>query len=158
MPAPDLDTLYKFEDNIETAVVTVLTALSVTCKKQREDVTRVTPMVSVQVAMGEARPDHGYQSPADNQWRYDMFRGAIRLELVTNRNDNNSQHPTLRATIRKAFSKDGAFDASNLPYYTVWNLRPTGTSPEVETEDRHDVSTMDYEFELWIKPDAWPSS
>lgn len=158
MPAADIPTIYKFEDNIETAVVAILAALTspITAKKQRSDDTRSTPFSSVQFTTGEANPGHEYACP-DGKDRDVNYSGALSITIYTDRNRNASSHVTLVSQIRAAFSHRDLFTTTNLPYYRIWNIRPTGTSLGVTEDDKIDVTTLSWEVGFEILTTAWPA-
>ena len=157
MPAADIPTIYKFEDNIETAVVLILAALSpaITAKKQRSDDTRATPFSSVQFQTGEANPDHEYTCP-DGKVRDVNYSGTLAISIVTDRNRNASSHVTLVSQVRAAFSHRDLFTSSNLPYYKLWNIRPTGTSFGITEDDKQDITTLTWDVGFEILTTAWP--
>jgi hypothetical protein len=157
MSAPDLQTLFHFEDAIENCLASILTAGGLTVHKQQSTDQLATPFVALQFTPGRATQRlKCFTSTAP---RYDAWEGSLRVEIVTERKKNGANHAVIRATIRNLFyDAQAQITTDNLPWHAVTKFYETSTSPTVSHEDNFDVSSMTWAMEFQIRSTAWPIS
>ena len=154
MPAPDLETIYDFEGNIEPGLVTLLTALSLSAYTQREVSQIVTPYVMVQLAVG-ASTEHYAAFAGD--YRPDVWNSTLQIQVVTSRANTNLSHTAYRAKVRKALAVDADYkNSTTFPYHEIFSVLESGTTPSILTEDNLDVSSLAYSLKFGIRSGAWP--
>jgi hypothetical protein len=171
MPAPDFQTLYDFEDQIETAVAAVLTSvltpiltpLSLTCPifVSRDIDTKETPRVEVEFATGASLDQRGAFGQANPKQIPTSFTGVLTVGIVTTRPlDSMSQaHGQIRGAVRYALSAGAKlFNTGNLPYLQILDLLPSSTAPNLQQNKEQDVTVLQYAMKFAISNDAWPSS
>lgn len=157
MPAASIQALYDFEAEIETAIKTACTAASVTAVIQRETGDVATPYVAIQFVQGAGM---GHLHKHDSVWREDKWEGEVQITIRTERSQNNATHATYRKAIRKVMSEwQVATTGINalLTYLRLLDCKTAGNSPEINTEENIDESTMRYSTPFEIKSSAWPA-
>lgn len=157
MPAPDLQTLYKVEDAIETAWQTVLQAESIPAFKTRDDDVLTLPRVDVAVTLGGATGHRGQRAPG--QFALDAWSGQVTLQVKTKRvSDQPDTHADWVAEIRLAAQYfEDRFGAAVLPYHALSMIQESGTERSVGDDDETDISTVAFDFIVSIRSNAWPS-
>lgn len=155
MPSSDFQTLYQFEDAIESAVKTLFTNNSITAYRQRDNNTRVTPAVDIQFSTGAATEHLGYT--CDGKLRPDTWNGSLQIRIVTTRSKNDASHSTLRGKIRNLlYSFEDNLTRTLLPHHSIARVMETGTTPQIEADEDHDISSISFNLVFAIRPDAWP--
>lgn len=157
MPAPKFSTCYQFEDAIEAAVKSAFNSSILNCYAQKDDDTVGTPRTHVQFTTGSAL-DHWSALLSDGSTRQDMFNGTLQVGIVTNRQDDTADsHSATRGTVRDIlYNFQTTLTESLLPYHKIVRVVETGTTPEVSSEDDHDISTISFQLTFQIRPSAWP--
>ena len=153
MPAPDHGTILQFEDAIETAVVTVLTANGMTAMRQRGSTSLATPRVEVRLMVGAAEEHYG--RGAGNEPFLDFWHGTIQLAIVTNRSRNDASHMTYRGKCRYAMQGLTALNSA-LDYLAFSRVLESGTSPEIHADENHDATVVSFAVDFCVRADAWP--
>lgn len=160
MAAQNLKQLLDFETQFETALAGIVEdeleiAASVIHLTLDQD-EMATPRVEITVEINEAQDQPTLRStPAVLD--YSRYSGTVTMVVVSDATIIGSQttHREYRAKLRAAMLISRVdFNAVNLPYYEVVYLRPTGTN--YETDGMHAMSTLTFEMNFVIKPDAWP--
>ena len=154
MAAPDLDTLFDFETQIETAIDTVLTTAGLTATKQRDTSDLASPFVAVQFVQGETLGNLYIHT--DSVKREDRWNGEIILTITTQRQKNNSSHATYRKAIRKEFANWQNQINAQLTYLILLDCKTMGSTPEIAVDENHDQSVMRYGTPFAIRSSAWP--
>ena len=157
MPAPDLQTLYKVEDAIETAWQTVLQAENIQAFKTREDDVLTLPRVDVTVTLGGVTGHRGQRSPG--QFALDAWTGQVTLQVKTKRvSAQPDTHADWVAEIRLAAQYfEDRFGAAVLPHHALSMIQESGTERSVGEDDETDISTVAFDFIVSIRSNAWPS-
>jgi uncharacterized protein (UPF0248 family) len=157
MPAPKFSTVYQFEDAIESAVKSSFNLSNLNCFAQRDGDTVGTPRTFVQFTSGAAS-DHLSKLLSDGSVRQDMFRGTLQIGIVTNRkNDTANDHSDIRGTVREILNNfQITITEALLPYHKILRVSETGSTPQVSTEDDHDISQITFDITFIIRPEAWP--
>lgn len=140
-----VENLYQFEDQLESAIATVLNAGGVTSYVQRQDVELATPFVAVQCRIGEVQ---GYQAFSELVVRPVAWRFAISLKITTNRHIDilDPHHISWRAKIRHLmYGYQTSFLSSILPYHEIGEMTETGTSASVIPDMDFDVSEIAFQ-------------
>jgi len=160
MAAPDLETLYKFEYNFESAAVTFLnTATGITVNRTVVEDDLQTPRIEVRLDMGDANDPpvtrDGGASPTTIDYRsYNASFSAI--VITDNAVGQTADHGTYRAQIRVALMRSAAnWDSTTLPYYDVKYLKSTGDN--YTTDGDFNVTEMGFSIIFGIRSDAWPA-
>jgi len=166
MPAPDLDTLFDFENQLEENFRRVFVANEIkafTRLNAPADFQRDTPRVEIKVKLGAA-VGHRVALCPDGEERRDMFQFQIGIMLVTipgNTEANNVIHSRYRARVRSLASviaQRSWADTVNWPYHAISEpLADGSTEPITKTEDGFEYSTMIYSGVFAIRRDAWPN-
>lgn len=154
MQATDILDLYKYEDAIETAVKTLLSANEITASRQRDAATLATPRAEVQFTTGSGI-EHYHNFPGANP-RPDTFSGSLSVGIVTDRTKNDADHTTIRAKVRNLIYDFRDSINVLLSYHAILRVLESGTSPLVTAEDNQDVSTVNFTVDFCIRTDAWP--
>ena len=160
MAAPDLESLYKFESEFEIAAVAFLnTATGITVNRTIQTTDLETPRIEVRFELGAAQDPPtmrgGGASPTAIDYRaYDaMFSADILTDNAVGRAAN---HFVYRATVRVAMMRSADnWKASNLPYYDLKYLRPSGEN--YSTDGDFNLTEMSWELIFEIRDDAWPA-
>lgn len=157
MPAPDLQTLYKIEDAIETAWQAVLQAESIPAFKTRDDDLLTLPRVDVAVALGGATGHRGLRAPG--QFALDAWAGQVTLTVKTKRvSDQPDTHADWVAEIRLAAQYfEDRFGSDVLPYHALSMIQESGTERSIGDDDETDISNVTFDFIVSIRSNAWPS-
>lgn len=154
MPAQNHATILQFEDAIETAVVTVLAANSMTAVRQRGSTSLATPRVEVRLIVGAAEEHYGTDTHGERF--IDFWHGTIQLAIVTNRSRNDASHTTYRGKCRAAMQGLTALNAA-MSYLAFNRILESGTSPEIQPDENHDASVVSFAVDFCIRSDAWPA-
>lgn len=165
MQAPDYDTLFRQEEQIENAVKTILTAEGLDAYTQRDIrydangniVSLPTPRVDVQLALGPVYDLHMSPDRAGNLW-YDAWTATLTCAIVTKRTKNNDQHGLMRAQIRRLMQcAAGKLTEAVLPHHKLSKIVEHGTAPTVKTQDDCDDSAVTFSCIVAVRGDAWPA-
>ncbi|MBM3758410.1 MAG: hypothetical protein FJW38_31110 [Acidobacteria bacterium] len=154
MPAPNVAELYKYEESLEAAFVTILSAASVTAVKQRNSATVAAPYVAIQLQAGTAT---GRMKYYNSKPLYDAWSATLQTTIVTERLQNDASHSTFRAKVRELlYDAQAQITTDNLPYHAVTKFFEGSSSPQVEEENNHDVTVIQWVMEFQIRSTAWP--
>lgn len=161
MPATSFDDLYNFEDAFEAAAKGLLVAASVlptgSIFVQQDTSDIVTPSISLQFSVLGAI-ERFHLRASDGQPFIAAWRGSLMADVLTDRSVNRSSHSLLRAKIRRVFSQITLWNASELlPWFTPFKVLEAGSAPTTRAEDL-DVSSISFDIEFAIRPDAFPAS
>lgn len=155
MPAPDLQTLYRPEEAVETAVKTVLnTATGITWNRQRSTNSNDTPRGEILIE-GLAVTGHRHIHAA--AFNYDEWAGSLRLRIVTRRDENTGQHDTILGKVRVALlAQANSFTVVNLPYHSLHECMEESCALNVDSEENEDVTELVYRIRIGIRETGWP--
>ena len=155
MAAPDYESIYNYEDAIESAVKTLFVANDITTYRQRDDDEVATPYCGIQFTVGAAT-GHLAQLPEGGE-RPDQFAATLRVMIFTDRARNAADHETLRAKIRHLiYGFQENVTRADTPYHTIFAATESGSTQAVQTEDKQDVSEITFNIGFGIRRDAWP--
>ena len=162
-PAADLVALFAFEDQIEPAVVALLTAAGVPACKERDPGDLQTPRVEARLHLG-APTGHRYapagaaRSPA--QTLPDAWHAQLILSTLTNRKSTNppnaQRHGELLAKSRIAMLQAVGGLNAQLAWLAVNFVSDAGVIPATHAQTDVDVSPAVFSLQFSIKPGAWP--
>lgn len=170
MAAPSLPALLDFEGQFESAAQAILKDSGVAAfvsqaKKQ-------LPLISTGVIFetSEALDQLTFLPLASGQTQpteqeYFRYKGTLELEVQVNRDTARSPVDEVgtflaqvRGLVRAAFlQSQWPFQDSNLPYYRVSAIRPTGTITGYDQPRNSDVVSLRFEITFAIQPTAWPA-
>lgn len=159
MTAPDIDTLYMLEDQIEPAVQKILEDNGFKASIQREAEPREAPYINVQLTVGAARNHMAMQR--GRAYR-DAWDGSLALEIVTRRKDDRAgngatEHSRMRAKVRRIMQiGERLFGSNALPYHALTDIVESGTQPQVSDDDGLDRSIITFSLVISIRSIAWP--
>lgn len=160
MAAPDLETLFKFEGEFESAAATFLnTATGIAVNTTLLATTLTAPRIDIALELGAAfdppTARNGGASPNEIDFR--AYNAAFNLDIITdNATGQVSNHATYRAQVRVELMRSGAnWGTVNLPYYDLKYIRPDGET--YTTDGDFNVTTMGYTIVFEIRDDAWPA-
>ena len=157
--APDIQTVYEFEDQIEPAVAAFLNSLTgATVEIQQGSDNLQTPFFEVQLVMGQDKEHYQPVVRTDTtpDLRNDLWDASLRVTLVTNRQLNQSQHRKLRGQARASLYNFNNWQASALPYHELKWIKSASSTPTVQEGENFDVSQMTFDILIGIRPGAWP--
>jgi len=157
MSAPDLQTLFRVEDALETAWQTVLEADGITTFKSREEDTLTIPRVDVQAVLAAVTGHRGEYAPG--LFTLDAWSGTMMVQVKTKRvEDQPDLHGEWVAKVRLAaqYFQD-RFGVAVLPYHALTMIQENGTDRSIGDDDETDVSAVQFDFIVSIRTDAWPS-
>lgn len=166
MQAPDYETLFRQEEQVENAVKAILEPTGFAVNLQRDIkldekgnvIPLSTPRIDVQFALGASYNLHKMQDRFGNWW-YDAWSGTLSCAVVTKRSKNNAEHGLMRAKVRRFMqTAEDKFTEAVLPYHKLSKIVESGTTPTVKTEDDCDDSTVTFSCIVAIRGDAWPST
>jgi hypothetical protein len=173
MAAPDMETLLDFEGNFETAAQGVVTAAGLTNYIEAQQVKLPLLFSGILFDAGAALDELTFipkppgwpadQAPPQEYFHYDGTL-EFRISVPRDRNEDNVPNPLVptmmgycRARLRNYFRLCVApFNATNLPYYRVSSIRPTGSQHGYESARNLDFQNVRFAVRFAIIPDAWP--
>jgi hypothetical protein len=156
MSAPDLQTLYAVETQVEGAWKQVLAGLGIDAFTQRETENLPIPRVDVQCSLGDFTGHRGEMMPG--VFTLDAWNATIGFEVVTKRVQNQ---PALHAETLAKVRMAAAYYANNftqevLPYHSLVYIQEQSTSPQIEADDDTDRSILNFSAIVCIRTNAWP--
>lgn len=157
MSAPDLATLYRVEDAVETAWQTVLEEDGMNAYKSMSQDELTVPRVDVECTLGAPTGHRAEVTPG--QFTLDAWQATIRCNIKTKRFEEQPElHQEWIAAVRLAgqYFQD-RFGQSTLPYHTLTMLQESGTDRGVDETDDTDFSTVQWDAIVCIRSNAWPS-
>tara|TARA_R110000868_G_scaffold252375_2_gene509001 strand:+ start:386 stop:862 length:477 start_codon:yes stop_codon:yes gene_type:complete len=158
MPAaPDFETIYQQEAALETALLTLFTAASITAHKARVTTKKVTPYVDIQATLGSETGRmmrDNAAAPIDRaaSWSFD-----VAFRAITNRQDDTTTHDTYRAKIRNLLAQFTTLINAELTYHAVPNLDHNGTEIAIDGEKQTDISIMTFTGVIDVRAGSWPA-
>ncbi|MBS0328220.1 MAG: hypothetical protein JSR30_00075 [Proteobacteria bacterium] len=166
MSAPDVATLYDFENQIEpvvkAALAAALSAASITCQVMvTQDVAvKDTPRVELELVMGGPNIQRTAIGQANPRQVPNALYFTFNATVVTTRvNDQSSPvHGKIRGITRFLLSPASKiFDGSALPYLQMLEILPAATAPQVQQDKEQDMTVLSYSGIFAIRNDAWPN-
>lgn len=162
LPAPDLERLFEFENQLESGFVTLLSNAGINAFSSRGTDTLQSPYVSLYCTAGAVLQNHQYiRQGSPSLAFYDWFEGTLTTEIVTNRISDSEEipisHTVMLGKVRKALAlpwvKYGwpADSCLQLP-----DIRQSDTADTWEDEDSLDHTIINWYINFQIKPAAWP--
>ena len=160
MAATDLNDLNNFEYHWETAAVTFLnTDVGISVVRTVVEDSLLTPRIEIQFMLEDAYEPHAPRNggASSTTQDYRAFNSNFQARLITdNATGGAADHATYRSKIRTALMRSAAnWGSSNLPYYDLKHIRPSGT--EYDADGDMNVSQMNYDLVWEIRDDAWPA-
>lgn len=169
MPAPDLETIFDVENAIETACKTVIQSLGARAFTQRECEDLPQERVDIQLQLGAPTGHRGNMMPGQSPGQHvrDAWNGLLTFNLFTPRTESNgngnsepvdkARHGRLRAKVRIATEYfSDRFTEELLPYHVLVSIAQAGTDPQVNVDDDLDVSALQFNVVIAVRPGAWP--
>lgn len=163
--APDIETLYDFEGNIEAGMQAQFELEQLTAPgKQRDADDIVTPRYAFRFTSSGVFNGHTAIC-GDGEQRYDMFSGLLDAETYTHRSADQpedgeqAEHAKNRSRLRNAlhgFRK--RFGPDVMPYYEIADIRELASHPTVKGEEDIDETRLSFSVVFQIRPGAWPST
>lgn len=168
MAAQDFDTLYDFEDQIETALAAVLTAAlaagptPIACQvlTSRDFATKQTPRIEVEFATGKAMNQRTTAGQASPRQVPNAFEGTLTVSIVTDRQteQTTSVHGLIRGRVRFNLSAAAQpFTAINIPNLQILDLLQASTVPNIQGDKEQDITAIGFSVLFAIQNSAWPS-
>lgn len=165
MPAESFDDIYNIEPAIETALKTIIEAEEVSVVRTTDaatDFQKLRPRVELEYIHTDLNQSN---SGASTYYRSRLWSGQLNMLIVTNAKADDdggmNQHFQIRARMRNVMAKLRKDLISTyptlLPWHTVELVREQGTSPSITPQDGSITSQMTFEFQVNVKPDAWPA-
>lgn len=155
MPAPTIDALFAFEDEIESAIQEMFTAIPYNAYRQRDTDSKGTPFVTVQLAVGG---ETGRIHQGATVFYPDAWTGTLTIGVVTTRGAAGISHTTEVSKVRRYMAEWTArLTSVQLPYHAIAEISASGTSPQIEGDKDHDLSLLTYTIKWMIRTTAWPA-
>jgi hypothetical protein len=161
MPAPTVDTIFRFEDAVTAAIVAAFNAdatLGDNAFGPRELTGLPKNRIDV-VSSGFAKASDA-QVFAQARWWDQHYSGEVEIAVLTQRGAvAAASHATRVGRVRFLMSpKAQILTSSNLPYYEVLQIEQTGASftPAADTTDA-DRTDLTFTVHLGILPSAFPA-
>lgn len=165
MAAPDIQTLYDFETQLETAWADVFedkfTELSITCAVgiSRDQGIEVTPRVEIFLSLGTPPTQRTTIGQASPKQVPSAFAGTLTVAVITTRETNTDDHGPIRGVVRYLLSgANQIMTEQRLPYLQILELLPAGSAPTVNPEKNEDSTDMVYSIIFAIRDGAWPAT
>lgn len=172
MPATNLAELLNFEGNFEKAAQDLLVANGVVAAITQGRTNLPLVMTGIGVDVSPAL-DQLTILTAPTNWppgtpppqEYFRFPATIEFRIEIPRDKNGSSYPAalnllgeVRGKVRSFMLRCVApFNATNLPYYEIGDIRPAGASFGWDSTRNVDFSWMRYALTFAIRPTAWPA-
>lgn len=156
MPAPSIDALFAFEDEIESAIKALFTAIPYNAYRQRDGDSKGTPFVTVQLAVGgeTGRIRQGATIKYPDAWT-----GTLTIGIVTKRGAAGVSHTTEVSKVRRYMVEwESRLTSVQLPYHAIAEISATGTSPQIAGDEDHDLSLLSYAIKWMIRTTEWPTN
>ena len=157
MSAPDFETLYQFDENMQSSFAALLTAAGLTNASRGDNEDLATPFAAIEFVTGAAR-DH-WKLMDDGSQRPDSFNAKLTIGIKTNRGvaAQDGKQAEWKAIIRKLFyDVKTNFTAVKFPLYYIARIMESGESPSLVTADDHEITGMEWDIIFGIRADAWP--
>jgi len=155
--APDIETIYRVEDEVEKGIKTILTGLGITAYTQQQDAEVVAPFVDVQLSLGD-HTGHQWIDKNGGIWEA-AWNATLALRVVTKRGDGGTDHVAWRSKIRVAMQyASQKLTESVLPYHTLSKVSTEGATPIFESDNDYDVSDLRFSVIVCVRTNAWPAS
>lgn len=159
MPAADVQTILKLEDNFIAALVTAfnadatLGASSTYGPRKKEELPK--SRISAQ-AEGFAKASE-QQIYAQSAWWDAHYAGPVTLTIVTPRGSGSS-HPTRVGRVRYLMTRKAqTFTTSNLPHCEVLAIEQDGTRYDFAQDTDTDRTELTFTVHLGLLPTAFPA-
>lgn len=172
MPAQNLPDLLDFEGHFETAAQQILTANGIAAYISEQQVK--LPLLNTGIGIDIApaldalrflpKPSNW---PVDREAPQDFFRYPSMMEfrIEVPRDANGASLPGVDTMLREVRGKIRAamlmccapFNAANLPYYRVSEIRPNGTITGFEAVRNIDFCSIRFAITFAIVDGAWPA-
>jgi hypothetical protein len=142
---------YNVEPALEEGMKTLLTNNSVNASPSRTADELATPYVTVAFELGAERL---VDVPANGGGVSNQYDGQFRFSIVTDRDNNNGDHSTLRATVRQVIAESTAaqYAAAIGSRFAILSIRHAATAYDIlSAEDGLDISAMLYEAVIELR-------
>ncbi len=160
--APDLETIYDVEGNVEPYVVLALQAAGICdVDPERSSEEQKTPRAEVQIHLGAClrrtpsatNPDPRAGLPC--AWKFRMLANVATDRMNPNQTE---AHTKFRAKARLTAALFFTRLNPRLPFHRIEELDEVGTTPGLINADARteDVSRLDWEGIISVRPFAWP--
>jgi hypothetical protein len=157
--------IYCFEDQLEGAVKAWLlkNGLNEVNKQQDDPITidgkkytLKTPRVEVRFNFAGFSTEHYHINQSTKETWLDIGYGTLYLKIVTRR-DGNVTHTMLRGTCRWLMQNRGSI-GDYLEFHTLEKILEKDSSISFVADEMHDVSVLQFDVKMSIKPSKFPST
>lgn len=157
MPASNIETIYQFEDALESCVESILqSSASLTCYRQKDTDTKATPWAEVQCT-GVSASGKQYKTGSNGfNWPID-FTATITVAVTTHREQNTASHASYLGKVRRYLYDLSAYTTQRLPYLAVSLVSESGSSAVFVEDERFDSTVLQFRVNFFIRSDAWPT-
>jgi hypothetical protein len=158
-PAPDFETLYDFETQVEDAFEAILKANGIpNVFTSRAPDTITTPAVVLRFVTGQVASQRALRG---NPPRLvpNGFEGTLIAEILTGRRLADAPvHGPFRGKVRYLLSAAAnVIDQTNTPWIQILDFLPAGGTPQITDEKEIDRSALHFAMKFAIRNEAWPS-
>jgi hypothetical protein len=159
MPAVSMPVLMDFEQQIETAAITIVgDATGVDCFGTLGIATLTMPRIEIESRIGEAvdPPIERGGGADETAIDYTAFDSTLTVRIITdNTQSQSADHGLIRGQVRAVLMQSQPnFNSTTLPFLAMKYIRPVATSTEVDGD--FNISSLDFNLKFTIRADAWP--
>jgi hypothetical protein len=168
MPAETTAQLLSIETAIEAATRTILDSAGLHenyLPRSADSLPR--SYIEITATLGEAI-NQGIHASGDTQYLdWDYYQALLQIRLLTERAPENPTLPTatsqLHTTwlggVRAALLESTCpYTEALLPYHAINMIKPLNTTRDLEPNFLHDITTLEYQLQVGIRSEAWPTS
>lgn len=159
MPAPSIEALFAFEDEIESAIQEMFTAIPYNCYRQRDADSVATPFVTVQLSGCIETGEPRFKTLGSVSVPYPQgWTGTLTMQVVTKRGAAGTSHTTELSKVRRYMAEFQArLTSVELRYHGIREISATASSPQIAVDEDHDVTSLSYSIKWMILTGAWPT-
>ena len=166
MAAPDLQTLFDFESQIQPVLQARAEALGIAQTALQDQTSKIVTSgrLDIELTMGTATghlytPKNLPDGPLNTANCFeDAWNAVVSLNVVTDRNVNAALHAKYRAWVRSMLIQYfSQFGPDVLPYHQIAFAKTLGTRINLVNAKEEDVSQLNTAVVIYIRPGAWPA-
>lgn len=148
--------ILSWEDAVEAAAKSLLTAAGVTAYRQRDDGLMTTPACTVQ-ATNFVEGAQQYQVEGKTFRSPAQFTCQLRVQIFTERTKNGNDHTTNVGKCRAAIYDLSEWTEERIEHHQIVSCRASGSSEETDADRNYDITTLLFDLEFLTHGSAWPT-
>lgn len=154
------------DENVENAAVYLINnsisssfGLTDCVNVRRDNEITKTPAVNIKYNLGNPTGHYVILYDKDNvprELRHDRFDGNLNISIITERDIDSNYHNAIKNNIRWVIGNTYYFNSGSLlPYHTIYDIIDNGSDSGIEQSTNIDVSNLNFQIKVGIKPDVW---